>query len=244
MEKRHFCTLLLALLAMLPVTAQISTFKKDGTNVIHTVERMYFNDNGSGLFSIAESQTAYSASDEVSLYDSLSIHKPHLTIPDAIFKAYLIAHYDSDADGGISIDEAKAVTGALSVRGLGITTLDGIQYFTNITSLDCGANKLDTLNLTSDTLLTSLTCDANHIVSLNLSRNTKLTAAYVGNQTNAAGTATKITINKGTLVTSVFPDLNVQGKANYMVKFTTTDGFSPGIGGWDDSGGDDGGSAE
>lgn len=221
MNKIYYMLLFVMISGSLPLNAQIATYKKDGTDSIR-VSRIYFNGDGTGKYSIGESRTTYDATNEVSLYDSTSIIKPHLKFEDEKFLLCLVKNYDLDGDGGISKDEASAITGVLDVKGNDIKSLAGIKYLVNITGLNCSSNKIDTLDL---------------------SANTKLQTAYVGNQSDANGANTVIVIKRGTLDKNVFPDLNVKGKANYMVKFVIDSGMDPGINSWSDDGRDDGGSA-
>jgi len=221
MNKIYYMLLFVMISGSLPLNAQIATYKKDGTDSIR-VSRIYFNGDGTGKYSIGESRTTYDATNEVSLYDSISIMKPHLKFEDEKFLLCLVKNYDLDGDGGISKDEASAITGVLDVKGNDIKSLAGIKYLVNITGLNCSSNKIDTLDL---------------------SANTKLQTAYVGNQSDANGVNTVIVIKRGTLDKNVFPDLNVKGKANYMVKFVIDSGMDPGINSWSDDGRDDGGSA-
>ena len=55
---------------------------------------------------------------------------------DANFKKFCVANYDTDADGAISISEAEAVT-TISVNTETITSLKGIECFTNLEQLTC-----------------------------------------------------------------------------------------------------------
>ena len=90
-------------------------------------------------------------------------------IPDANFKTALLAEYDANSDGEISPDEAEAVT-AMDISGTipQITSLEGIEYFTNLVSLDCSYNKIKSLNLASNTKLTTLLAATNQLESVAL----------------------------------------------------------------------------
>lgn len=67
--------------------------------------------------------------------------------PDPAFRAYAAAHVDTDGDGLLSAQEAEAVT-ELSLSGLGITSLRGIGYFTDLQTLDCSDNQIGAMDLT------------------------------------------------------------------------------------------------
>ena len=104
-----------------------------------------------------------------------------INIPDANFKALLLESYDANGDGGISPDEAATITSLdVSATVPQIESLEGIEYFFNLTSLDCSYNKITSLNLASNTKLTTLSATTNQldavvmpssITSLDLSNN-------------------------------------------------------------------------
>lgn len=85
-----------------------------------------------------------------------------IVIKDANFKAALLAivGIDANKNGKISPAEAQAVTG-FSVAGKEIASLEGIEAFTNLESLDANDNKLTTVNLSGLT----------HLKKLNLTNN-------------------------------------------------------------------------
>ncbi|WP_314296756.1 hypothetical protein [Capnocytophaga gingivalis] len=85
-----------------------------------------------------------------------------IVIKDANFKAALLAivGIDTNKNGKISPAEAQAVTG-FSVAGKEIASLEGIEAFTNLESLDANDNKLTTVNLSGLT----------HLKKLNLTNN-------------------------------------------------------------------------
>ncbi len=91
-----------------------------------------------------------------------------VTIPDANFKAALIEDgVDTNNDGEIQVSEAEAVT-EIDVSNENINSLEGIQYFINLTYLDCSYNDITALDLSSTTKLTNLICNNNHIDSLDV----------------------------------------------------------------------------
>ena len=92
---------------------------------------------------------------------------------DAAFKEYC-EQFDTNNDGILTVEEAEAVTG-MSPDGLGISSLLGIEYFTELTILDCQVNSLTSLDVSNNIKLTELLCYNNSLVSLDVSNNTKLT---------------------------------------------------------------------
>ena len=111
-----------------------------------------------------------------------------ISFGDPLFKAYCVENFDTDGDGEISEDEAKAVT-AINASMLNITSLVGIEYFSNLESIDVSFNKLETLDLSHSTKLKEVLVNGNKLQSLNLSgladietldcSNNKLTALNV-----------------------------------------------------------------
>ena len=52
-----------------------------------------------------------------------------------------------------------------------LSSLKGIEFATNLTTLDCGRNKLTTLDVSNNPLLENLTCSFNQLTSLDVSNN-------------------------------------------------------------------------
>lgn len=111
-------------------------------------------------------------------------------IPDTNFKNTLLASsyvnqiakdlngnwciIDTNNNGQIEVNEAQQIS-FLNLSFFSLTNstnfwynLIGIQYFTNLLSLDCHSNHISTLDLTSNILLTYLNCSTNQIGSLNI----------------------------------------------------------------------------
>lgn len=65
--------------------------------------------------------------------------------PDATFRAYVQENFD-DGDG-ILIDDEIAYVYDISVSGLGISSLKGIEHFTELETLECENNLLAELNV-------------------------------------------------------------------------------------------------
>ena len=91
-----------------------------------------------------------------------------ISFADASFKAYCVENFDTSGDGEISEDEAKAVT-AISASMLNISSLVGIEYFSNLETLDVSYNKLVSLDLSHSPKLTSIDVSGNKLQTLGLS---------------------------------------------------------------------------
>ncbi len=122
------------------------------------------------------------------LYISIGTQAQILTIPDTNFKNALLhtncvdtnndgfGEFDADTnnDGEIDTNEALAITG-LILFNQNITSLEGIENFTNLELLLCNTNNLDNLNVSQNIALIHLNCGGNNLTNLDLSANTSLT---------------------------------------------------------------------
>lgn len=107
-----------------------------------------------------------------------------INFPDANFKNYLLLAIegsnittdinnnsitlDANGDGEIQISEATAVHYLRVGYNSDITNLTGVEYFTNLTSLEIYYTNVQSLNASSLTNLIYLTCNNNAINSLNV----------------------------------------------------------------------------
>ena len=98
-------------------------------------------------------------------------------IPDSTFRAWILWNYDSNKNGVLDQDEAASVT-KIEFSTENVTTLDGIQYFPNLTYLhaqgirdwdnDKNLGKLTELDLSGNPKLQHIHLIYNHISKLNL----------------------------------------------------------------------------
>lgn len=109
----------------------------------------------------------------------------NIYIPDANFKSYCVTHFDSNHDNEISVAEAEVVT-AIDVFGeMNIASLEGIQYFTALTTLNCSSNIITWLDVSNNLLLSTLHCYSNDIERLITGNNTVL--AILNCESNSLG---------------------------------------------------------
>ena len=92
--------------------------------------------------------------------------------PDASFRTF-VRQYDTDGNGSLSDMEIAAVT-AIDCSNQGILSLQGIEYFTALTELDCSLNSLTVLDISQNTGLISLSCGSTRLTTLDVSQNTAL----------------------------------------------------------------------
>ena len=121
------------------------------------------------------------------------------------FKAYLVENFDTDGDGEISRDEAELIT-AIECEDLGLTSLEGVRNLTNLQTLHCSYNAIETLDVSGMTSLTELLCDHNLITDLNVSGCTSLSSIECNsnaigelNLADCRNTLTTITCNENKL---------------------------------------------
>ena len=141
-----------------------------------------------------------------------------IVIPDEVFRLYLIDNCDTDGDGNISSFEAAAVK-AIDVSSLAtsnhIHSLEGIEYFTGLETLNCAGHHLTSLDLSANTRLTALDCRENELKSLNISKCTALEALDLsGNnfsdiELGANAALKKLNVDGNGFLT----DLNLSGNA-------------------------------
>ena len=96
------------------------------------------------------------------------------TFPDAGFRSYLSTReIDKNADKVLDRDEIAQAT-KIFVNEIGISSLEGIQYFTELEELSCSNNNLTAIDLNSNTKLKILNCGKNGLTSLDLKNNKNL----------------------------------------------------------------------
>lgn len=111
------------------------------------------------------------------LFTCFALYAQNVTIPDANFKANLVgnAAINTNSDSEIQVSEAVAFTGTISCALANITSITGIEAFTNLTRLYCYSNPgLTTIDVSSNPDLEYLMCSGTAITSLDLSSNPNL----------------------------------------------------------------------
>ena len=95
-------------------------------------------------------------------------------ITDPVFKKYCFDDLNLGTDDGrISLRKARSVK-ILRLDKKQITSLAGIEYFTELVELLCDYNNLEKLDLSKNINLKKLNCNMNKIEKLDLSSNTEL----------------------------------------------------------------------
>lgn len=99
--------------------------------------------------------------------------------PDEQFRSY-ISKFDKNKDGLLSKAEIAAVT-KIEVPAMKIKSMEGIEFFTALTYLDCGLNELSKLDISKNTKLVFLWCSGNALSKLDVTKNKKLQILWCGN---------------------------------------------------------------
>lgn len=107
-------------------------------------------------------------------------YSQYVNIPDTTFKNYLLSseNINTNKDNEISNEEAVSFHGIISISGMKIYDLTGIEAFINLRVLDCSGCKLRKINISSNSKLEEVHCKANFIDSLDLSNNFKMKRLY------------------------------------------------------------------
>lgn len=93
--------------------------------------------------------------------------------PDPAFRAY-VADLFGRKEGDVISDEQFYSVREMDISGLGISDLTGIEYFTNLWTLNCSNNNLVSLDISNNPRLRELDCSDNQLPSVDISNNLKL----------------------------------------------------------------------
>lgn len=113
------------------------------------------------------------------IFLSIVTYCQNVNIPDSNFLQALIdLNKDTNGDGIIQVSEAEKVT-TLIVRDKQISSLEGIEAFVNLESLQCGRNLLTSLDISSNSKLDYLDASVNELTSLDVSENLLLKRLFL-----------------------------------------------------------------
>ena len=145
-------------------------------------------------------QNSLKPANPVTFAMGIAINSTNFT--DATFRSYVSTKFDttSPKDGYLSPAEINAAK-SMDPINKGIGNLKGIEYFTELTSINLCGNSLQTLDLSKNTKLTYLECILNNLTTLNLSKNTALTEIHCY-QNRIRGTGATTFVNNLPTVTN------------------------------------------
>ena len=116
--------------------------------------------------------------------EGVTIELSEQNFPDKEFREYL-KQFDIIGNGGLGdnklIPAERNKVKEIDVSGKGITTLEGIQYFSKLEKLNCINNQLTSLDLQYNTELKELRCYKNNLTSLDVSKNKVLDTLFCFN---------------------------------------------------------------
>ena len=96
--------------------------------------------------------------------------------PDDVFRNWIIEKISGAKDSILTDKEISEVT-YMNCSGKGISSLQGIEFFTPLTSLYCYSNQLTSLDVSKNRLLKYLQCQNNQLMNLDLVNNTALVSS-------------------------------------------------------------------
>ena len=115
---------------------------------------------------------------DIGAYEFPAANSCIVSIPDANFKAALVANTSVNTNGNSEIEcsEASAFSGILTVGSTSrnISDLTGIEAFTNLTGLRCMDNQITTIDMSQNLALEILWFSRNNVSTLDVSQNTNL----------------------------------------------------------------------
>lgn len=101
--------------------------------------------------------------------------------PDAVFREFLLENYDDDNNDFLTDSEIASVK-RIGITNSSLTSLKGIEYFTELHTLTCYSNAgLTEIDVSKNTSLRYLRCSETAIQSLDVSNNTELQSLFCDN---------------------------------------------------------------
>ncbi len=98
--------------------------------------------------------------------------------PDPVFRKLLLGRtYDQNGDGTLDKDEIILLRN-IHCEGMGVKSLQGIEYLMELRGLYCQDNEIADWDLTNNKLLTGIWCSKNKFTSLDFSANRELLWVY------------------------------------------------------------------
>ena len=117
-----------------------------------------------------------------------------LVFPDKALETYMLANYDDDYDGVISIAEADNVT-TVNCANKGITDLTGLESCTNLVYLNFSNNNIKIVDCHTLAKLESLSCYGNPVEVLDLTNCGALQSLFLQNVSTNAVSGTTISVD-------------------------------------------------
>jgi len=117
-----------------------------------------------------------------------------INIPDAALKSYLLALFDDDEDGEISIVESENIEN-VNCANKGIADLTGLECCVNLKYLNFNGNSVKKVELPNLSKLETIVAYGNPIERLNVNNDTALSKLYLQNVSTNAISGNVLTIS-------------------------------------------------
>ncbi|GBU22171.1 hypothetical protein R80B4_02076 [Fibrobacteres bacterium R8-0-B4] len=140
---------------------------------------------------------------------------------DKAFRAYVYRKIGKTSKAPI-LDSDVSEISYVDVGNEGISDLSGIEYFTALTVLNCGGNRLTALDVSNNPALTVLNCGCNRLTALDVSNNPALTVLYCWNNQ-----LTALDVSKNTALTCLEACYNKSDIIGLIKSITTAFEFDP-----------------
>ncbi len=130
-----------------------------------------------GLVGIMATVTAFMGSaGKVSAAQAVEINEANF--PDPVFRS-VVAASDIDRDGNGILDENEiALTTNIYCEGMGVRSVQGVEYFTALQGLWCKDNAIESMDLSNNKNIHGVWCSGNRFTSLDFSANPELEWVY------------------------------------------------------------------
>ena len=159
-----------------------ATLYTNGVNALFRIGRNKLNNYFEGAIDDIGVWNRVLTQEEITSLSNPGNSNAFTLIPDINFEKKLIAlGIDSGVEDGKVLTQNIAAITSLNVSSSSIQNLTGIEDFVALTNLNCRANLLTKLNLSSNTALTYINCSSNQLTNLDVSNNTALTNLYCDN---------------------------------------------------------------
>ena len=123
--------------------------------------------------------------------------------PDFNFRNIISERYDSHEPDGYLSRYERSLVKTMNVFQKNITDMTGVNYFTSLTSLNCGANNYQSIDISDLTKLVNLECYSSGLTSIDLSAQTKLQTVDLGSNRLAA-----LDVSRNTKLTKLLCQFN------------------------------------
>ena len=168
---------------------KLSKLTVNGTNVTSSVSNNQYTINN-----ITTKTTVVATFEQI---PSTGLEVNATNFPDEAFRNWVLQNVSGASDGILTDDEIAKVT-SINCSNKNLSNLQGIEFFTALTTLNCSGNKLSSLDVSKNTALKKLSCQNNKLVSLDVSGCTAITEIECfSNQ------LTSLDVSKNTALTSL-----------------------------------------